>query len=132
MLQLLYRSRAAQEISPGAVFKIIETSARKNPAREITGFLVHSRDHFLQLVEGPQASIEALLDTLRQDDRHCDLEVLVTEPIDKRCFPNWRMQRINAAPASQAALVKDFAERGVSRRMRDAVDAFFGEGRAAA
>lgn len=78
MRSLLNRSRAAETVELADVDAIVTASDANNPARAITGFLLHFDDRFLQFVEGPGASIEALMDTLASDPRHCDIEVLFT------------------------------------------------------
>ena len=65
MQQLIYVSYASDDFQSGDVFKIIETSARNNPTRDVTGFLVYAHDTFVQFVEGPAASLDALLDDLK-------------------------------------------------------------------
>ncbi|MDG5748080.1 BLUF domain-containing protein [Qipengyuania sp. XHP0207] len=106
MQQLLYRSIAADGLGSDAVFEIVETSARNNPAREVTGFLVRSGDVFLQLVEGPTASLDELLAVLAHDPRHHSIEVLVREEINQRSFPRWRMERVGTDQPSVAALLE--------------------------
>ena len=105
MQQLLYRSIAADGLGPDVIFEIIETSARNNPARDVTGFLVQSNGAFLQLVEGPAASLDELLDVLACDPRHHSIKVLVREDIAQRSFPRWRMERVGASQASTTALL---------------------------
>ena len=100
MQQLLYRSIAADGLGPDVIFEIIETSAR-----DVTGFLVQSNGAFLQLVEGPAASLDELLDVLACDPRHHSIEVLVREDIAQRSFPRWRMERVGASQASTTALL---------------------------
>ena len=46
MERLVYRSIAAPDLESAAIFEIVETSARKNPSREITGFLIHDEGRF--------------------------------------------------------------------------------------
>ena len=105
MQQLLYRSIAADVLGPDAVFEIIETSARNNPARDVTGFLIQSDGVFLQLVEGPAASLDELLEVLARDPRHHSIEILVREDIAQRSFPRWRMERVGTSQASVTALL---------------------------
>ncbi len=94
MERLVYRSTAADGVGTAEVFSIIETSARRNPAREITGFLIYDRDRFLQLVEGPTLSLEALMADLRDDPRHHSIDTLHRAPAAERWFPDWKMKRL--------------------------------------
>ena len=94
MERLVYRSIAAPDLESAAIFEIVETSARKNPSREITGFLIHDEGRFLQLVEGPSESLDDLLVDLGNDPRHSSIEVLERAEASQRFFPNWRMKRL--------------------------------------
>lgn len=96
MDQIVYTSRAAAHASAADVFDIIASSARNNPQRDVTGFLVFTGEAFLQLIEGPPQRLDELLGVLRKDPRHCDLAVLSRDAISARCFPSWRMHRFDA------------------------------------
>ena len=94
MQRIVYSSVAAPGTTSADVFRIIDTSARNNPERRITGFLIHDSDRFLQLIEGPVLSLQALLETLENDDRHHSIEVLHRGDADERWFPDWKMKRL--------------------------------------
>ncbi|MGB7409400.1 MAG: BLUF domain-containing protein [Pontixanthobacter sp.] len=104
MQRLIYTSTAEPDTGTADVFDIIATSARKNPAREITGFLIHNRGRFLQLIEGPETSIDALMSDLERDPRHNTIRTLDRIAADERWFPDWRMKRLisfNTQPATE-------------------------------
>lgn len=115
MQQLVYRSDAAADTRSGEVFRIIETSARNNPAREITGFLVFAHDRFLQLVEGSSEALDVLLADLGADPRHENLRVLSRRAIERRAFPNWRMQRLSFDEGGIEALCGKLSDAGLGR-----------------
>ena len=94
MQRLVYRSNATPGLESDAVFKIIETSARKNAGREVTGFLIFDGRAFLQLVEGPSHQLDNLLQDLAGDIRHHSIEVLDRSDAAERWFPDWRMKRL--------------------------------------
>ncbi|MCV0383247.1 MAG: BLUF domain-containing protein [Erythrobacter sp.] len=93
---LLYTSVAAEGLDSADVFKIVEDSSRRNPARDITGFLIFDRNRFLQYVEGPQAALDELLETLGKDKRHHSVRVLHRSQSEQRLFPRWAMRRAGA------------------------------------
>lgn len=129
MERLVYRSTAARDLESDAVFKIIETSARKNPGREITGFLIFNGRAFLQLVEGPPDQLDALLHDLAGDPRHHSIEVLDRSEAAERWFPNWRMKRLISF-SSEPALeeLRKLLSHGVDRkRVLAIVENFVGE-----
>ncbi len=94
MERLIYRSRAGESVGARDVFDIVETSARRNSAREITGFLLYDEDRFLQLIEGPAGKIEELIEDLNRDPRHHSIEILNREAARERLFSDWEMKRL--------------------------------------
>ncbi len=113
MEHLLYRSRASENFDPGQVFTIIQTSARRNPGRDVTGFLAFAHGTFVQLVEGPAEALDGLLGDLRNDGRHCELEVLERRPIERRRFPEWRMERLAVGDGDASRLEERLREAGI-------------------
>ncbi|RIV86006.1 BLUF domain-containing protein [Aurantiacibacter zhengii] len=70
----------------------ILSQARRNNARDdITGALLVRHDLYLQLIEGPDAAIDALFGLIAADDRHCDVALLLARGAEDRMFPGWAM-----------------------------------------
>ncbi len=46
---------------------------------------------YLQLVEGPAPAIDALYSKIVIDDRHTDVELVLTNMVSQRLFPRWQM-----------------------------------------
>lgn len=132
MEQLVYSSIAAGDLSQAEVFDIIQTSARNNPARQVTGFLIFAKDRFLQLIEGPGEALDLLLAQLAQDRRHRDIAVLSRHPITDRSFPTWRMKRIDPAAVRPAQLLADLRAAGLPASMLQHIAGFPGWNREAA
>lgn len=124
MEQIVYTSRASKGATSADLFKIIEVSARNNPAREVTGFLVATGSEFLQLVEGPTEGLEELLTVLKRDPRHCDIHILLRDAIQKRHFPAWKMQRFDAASGDPERVLATLREMSVRRSVLGAVQNF--------
>lgn len=97
MIQVVYESEATTALSSGDVFRIVETSSKNNLENDLTGFLIYKDARFFQVLEGPQDAVDALLARLRKDPRHTNIEVLISAPISRRSFPNWRMKRVAAS-----------------------------------
>ncbi|OYU72744.1 MAG: blue light sensor protein [Alphaproteobacteria bacterium PA3] len=70
---------------------ILSTARRNNPQLGITGALICRHDLYLQLIEGPAEAIDALYARICEDDRHANVELLLTEDMGERMFPNWAM-----------------------------------------
>lgn len=70
---------------------ILSAARRNNPRDGITGALVCRQDIYLQLIEGPAEAIDALYARICEDDRHANVELLLSEEMGERLFPNWAM-----------------------------------------
>jgi hypothetical protein len=70
---------------------ILNASRRNNKERGITGALLFSEGCFAQVLEGPQESVEAVMEEIVCDPRHTDITILYTQETEARSFPNWSM-----------------------------------------
>lgn len=121
MIQVAYVSRAPRSLASDEVFRIIETSASNNLRDDLTGFLIFFDHRFFQVVEGPEASIDALLLRLGKDQRHSDIQVLSREVITRRSFPKWRMKRIKPNGQILAAIDSSFGAGVIPLHLNQAV-----------
>ncbi|CAN5262544.1 hypothetical protein BH09PSE1_BH09PSE1_02720 [soil metagenome] len=103
--QLVYVSRSTIPLmSPLDVADILEQSARNNALYRTTGALTYCGDRFLQLIEGPPASLGGLMPALRADPRHSDIDVLGHVTVRERLFPEWTMIFPMFTPGTAAEL----------------------------
>lgn len=92
MLRICYRSRAAMGLRPIDVTNIVERSAWRNRDVGITGLLLFNGLEFLQVIEGPVAITEHLMDRIETDLRHRRISILSEEDVTQRLFPFWTMR----------------------------------------
>jgi hypothetical protein len=91
LIQLVYASKPFgfdQAILNG----ILSDARRLNPANDVTGALICRADLYLQLLEGPKSAVEATFARIAEDDRHLEVQRLVSRPIEQRLFPDWAMR----------------------------------------
>jgi hypothetical protein len=94
----VYCSRAAPGIDRQEVDRIIASSQRNNPRHGITGLLVFGGGVFFQWLEGPRASITALIERLHADSRHDTIIPLdQSEEVRERMFPDWAMELVSSS-----------------------------------
>ena len=91
--QYLYIS-TAPSLSREEVESILQTSARNNPEKGITGLLLYNGRNFLQLLEGEEAELISLMVRITHDPRHTGISVLDRRTIDDRACPDWAMKRV--------------------------------------
>lgn len=89
--RLVYTSSRRPNCTNEEITKILETSKKNNPPKNITGILLHSQRRFIQYLEGDREELIKLYDKIAKDPRHGGLNIRDFEPIQSRTFPNWHM-----------------------------------------
>jgi hypothetical protein len=88
---ILYVSTAAWALSEVEIEVILETSRERNQHADVTGILLHRDGTFMQLIEGPQASLDRIFAIIRRDARHTGIIEILNEPATARELPIWSM-----------------------------------------
>lgn len=119
LTQYLYIS-TAPTLPREEVDSILAASARNNPARGITGLLLFNGRNFLQLLEGEEGEVAALMDTIIADPRHSGVSVLDRRTIIARACPDWAMNRVIIAESigSRREMLERDLPRGLDPDMR--------------
>ena len=91
LIQLIYWSKPFG-FDEAALSGILLIARRNNPRDAITGALICRQDLYLQLLEGPQAAVEARYGSIALDPRHVDVVKRASRPVFERPFPNWAMR----------------------------------------
>ena len=113
LIQLIYSSRPFG-FDEAALNGILLIARRNNSRDAITGALICRQDLYLQLLEGPEAAVEARSGSIARDDRHLEVVRRVSRRVTERLFPNWAMRddparswMWTAKDVGQGALVRD-------------------------
>lgn len=88
--QLIYRSQPFG-FDHAMLAGILVQARRNNRRDDITGALICRHDLYLQLIEGPEPAIDALYSRIAGDDRHCEVQLMASDNVDERIFPEWEM-----------------------------------------
>lgn len=91
LIQIVYASKPFG-FDTAILNGILSDARRLNPANDVTGALICRADLYLQLLEGPEAAVEATFARIARDDRHLEVQRLVSRPIEERLFPDWAMR----------------------------------------
>lgn len=94
MYRMIYKSRATRPLDWAIVSEILNQSEENNDTARITGFLLASKTHFLQVIEGTFEDVNDLFLRIARDPRHDKLQILSYEIIDARLFESWAMKGI--------------------------------------
>lgn len=93
--QLVYVSQAVRKMSADDLRAIHAKARSNNELIDVTGSLFYNGGWFLQVLEGPAATLAKLYKKIELDPRHKNSRVLYNEPASFRTFPRWNMNMTN-------------------------------------
>ncbi|NLP04649.1 BLUF domain-containing protein [Candidatus Fermentibacteria bacterium] len=70
----------------------VHIASDKNRDRGITGALIATRDHFLQVLEGDFGPVNEIFASIARDPRHEDIQLVAFGPADSRLVEGWNMR----------------------------------------
>ncbi|MEJ7926525.1 BLUF domain-containing protein [Sphingobium sp. AN641] len=91
LYQIMYISTAARPISADECRGIAYASAANNRRQDVTGLLLFNSRRFLQVLEGPEPSVNAIFDRITADPRHRAVVRLRQGSVANREFGEWAM-----------------------------------------
>lgn len=89
--QVLYLSTEARRMGDGDLHALRSEALTNNARHGVTGLLLHVDRLFLQVIEGPSASIDQLYANVRNDRRNKDIVEILDRSVESRAFPAWTM-----------------------------------------
>ncbi|WP_436515347.1 BLUF domain-containing protein [Ekhidna sp. To15] len=91
LYRLVYTSARSPRCTDKDIEEILEISRRNNSKLGITGILIHTKDRFLQVLEGEKEKVMTLYEKIDKDDRHGGSSMRYCEPVKGRHFIDWDM-----------------------------------------
>lgn len=96
LIQLVYVSEATRQITDKILMNLLTVSRKRNSEAAITGMLLFSKSgkdfgKFTQLLEGTPDEVHKIFHSIKNDDRHKNVTVLLENPILFRSCPDWAM-----------------------------------------
>lgn len=91
---LIYRSHCKSLANWDLVNSILASSTQNNPQNGITGVLVATETHFLQVLEGEFEALNATFERITHDTRHDTVQLISFTEIEERKFGDWTMHGI--------------------------------------
>jgi hypothetical protein len=86
------RSTAVRDLSAVQLDQLALASQARNRCESITGVMVYDDKHFFQWLEGPVDSVDRVMESIKNDSRHVDIDILDRQTIDHRSFSGWSMK----------------------------------------
>jgi hypothetical protein len=93
--QLVYISQSTRKMSSEDLGAIHKTAKTNNEPIDVTGSLFYNGGWFLQVLEGPAPTLDALYKKIAKDPRHKNSRLLYNEPAKFRTFTRWSMNMTN-------------------------------------
>ncbi len=93
--QLVYLSQATRKMSLEDLTSIQNIAKTNNAPLDVTGSLFYNGGWFLQVLEGPPATLDKLFRKIEKDPRHKNSRILYNEPATFRTFSRWTMAMTN-------------------------------------
>lgn len=91
LFRSIYISRVSRQVRFADAELIAQAAAENNRNHGITGILVYSPSHFIQVLEGEEAEVTAVLSRIQRDPRHFDFRIIDACPVREREFGEWAM-----------------------------------------
>ena len=91
LYEIIYVSTMAPATPVTAISRIVARAKQYNQANDITGMLVFDGLRFAQLLEGPLEVVLELIERIRADSRHTQMEVVHHAAVDERRFVRFSM-----------------------------------------
>lgn len=91
LLLIAYTSVASFDFSDGDLITLLMNSRATNKGLGLTGILLYSDRHFVQILEGENAVVNARFERIAADPRHHDVALILREETTERQFPKWTM-----------------------------------------
>jgi hypothetical protein len=91
---LIYKSRCKEPVNWDVVNSILASSSRNNPGNDITGVLVATETHFLQVLEGEFEALNQTFERIARDTRHDTVQLISFTELEEREFGEWAMHGI--------------------------------------
>ena len=127
LFHLIYVSTAVVPMSDEDLMNLLARSRVRNERHRITGMLLYKNGHFMQVLEGIEARVTEVFDSIKKDPRHKSVDILRAEFIQHRDFPDWTMGFANfdkhdpsTIPGFTRFLERDFRSEYFSRHSVEA------------
>ena len=121
LIRLIYRSKVSRQVRLSDAEEIAEKAKPRNAAEDISGLLLYTSTHFIQVLEGEEAVVRKLFSRIKRDKRHLEVEVVADRPIERREFGGWSMHIAMPRKETSAEALAALDEAAAQSLLLDAV-----------
>ena len=91
---IYYKSRCTSMADLDLVNSILVSSTKNNSANNVTGVLIATKTHFLQILEGEFEMLNDTFERISRDTRHEKIQLISFAQIEERRFGEWAMHGV--------------------------------------
>lgn len=106
MIMITYISTSKQPFTEEDLMTLRMECEQRNAQMGITGVLIYSKGHFLQILEGKPDKVYTVYDHVNKDPRHA-LIFVDEQSTDERVFGKWHMGYLNLDEIRQSGLLDE-------------------------
>ncbi|WHQ73744.1 diguanylate phosphodiesterase [Pantoea sp. Lij88] len=112
---IIYRSHISDDFPIKTVPAMVDNASTINAAHDVTGILLFNGTHFFQLLEGPEAGIQAVYQRICADRRHHNVVELMRDYAPSRRFGNAGMELFDLREHDSSSLLQAVLDKGTSK-----------------
>ena len=91
MYRIFYVSTASPKVTKEVFEEIVSNAAETNKKLGLSGALAFNGFNFAQVLEGEEAQVKKVYDSIRADERHDGVIMISEKPVSERMYPEWGM-----------------------------------------
>ncbi|MEN4586411.1 diguanylate phosphodiesterase [Pantoea agglomerans] len=112
---IIYRSHISDDFPIRTLPAMVDNASKINAAHDVTGILLFNGTHFFQLLEGPEAGIQAVYQRICADRRHHNVVELMRDYAPYRRFGNAGMALFDLREHDRTSLLQAVLDKGTSK-----------------
>lgn len=112
---IIYRSHISDDFPIRTLPAMVDNASKINAAHDVTGILLFNGTHFFQLLEGPEAGIQAVYQRICADRRHHNVVELMRDYAPYRRFGNAGMALFDLREHDRSSLLQAVLDKGTSK-----------------
>ena len=112
---IIYRSHISDDFPIRTLPAMVDNASKINAAHDVTGILLFNGTHFFQLLEGPEAGIQAVYQRICADRRHHNVVELMRDYAPYRRFGNAGMALFDLREHDRSSLLQAVLDKGKSK-----------------
>lgn len=112
---IIYRSHISDDFPVRTLPEMVDNASKINSTHDVTGILLFNGTHFFQLLEGPEAGIQAVYQRICADRRHHNVVELMRDYAPSRRFGNAGMSLFDLREHDRSSLLQAVLDKGTSK-----------------